>query len=630
MSTPPVRTLSVARLPAICLTLIALGALGTALTMRVPESKNKGTFWSDESTYAAMAYSLAFDGDITYERHDLERIYAAGYASGPAGVFLVRNPENGRIYFAKAFVYALVAAPFVRLLGDNGFFVLHALLLAAMFAAGYLYLLRVAAAGLAALYTVLYVLGSVAALYFFWLTPEWFNLSLVFLATFFWLYKERPPAWHGPTATTVGAGPAWLRAPSTDFLAAMLYGLAIYSKPPNAILLLPLLAWQAYRGRWLRGFALGLTATMIIAALFGATWLAIGDWNYMGGDRKTFHSGTGYPLQTPDIGFEDVGISMVTNLSDYAERIPEAGNLARDLIYIWIGRNGGMIPYMFPAVLALLLFLVSSRGRERMWSPHAFLAAGFLLEVVAIVIVVKTNWIGGGGTVGSRYFVNAYPAAFFLLPATASLGPALAIGIVWSTFVAQIVMSPFFSSFNPSFHTKRLPYTLLPVELTMLHDLPFNVHARSRLVEFDSPATFDAYFIDDETYRKERPDATGFWLGAAHEAEVILRTREPIDTITLRLRNRGRPNRAIVRMGGHVFDRALEPDERIEIVLPAGRAHLYKDMFLYRFSVYSETGGMPMFDSVEPGQAAEISTDKRPLGLLVEPSVQPARPLRGS
>ena len=52
-------------------------------------------------------------------------------------MFLVRNPDNGNLYFAKAWVYSAFAAPFVLLFGDNGFFVLHALLLAAMLAVGH-------------------------------------------------------------------------------------------------------------------------------------------------------------------------------------------------------------------------------------------------------------------------------------------------------------------------------------------------------------------------------------------------------------------------------------------------------------------------------------------------------------
>ena len=45
--------------------LAALLLVGFAVT--VPVAAHKGGFFSDEATYYAMAYSLAFDGDIRYE-----------------------------------------------------------------------------------------------------------------------------------------------------------------------------------------------------------------------------------------------------------------------------------------------------------------------------------------------------------------------------------------------------------------------------------------------------------------------------------------------------------------------------------------------------------------------------------
>src|SRR5258705_240041 len=41
----------------------------------------------DEATYVSMALSLAYDGDLTYQRRDLERFYGL-YQQGPEGIFL--------------------------------------------------------------------------------------------------------------------------------------------------------------------------------------------------------------------------------------------------------------------------------------------------------------------------------------------------------------------------------------------------------------------------------------------------------------------------------------------------------------------------------------------------------------
>src|SRR6266446_4881424 len=95
----------------------------------------------DEATYVGMALSMAYDRDLAYERGDLERFWGL-YQRGPEGIFLKRgkqmrvrvdlsppflhvrrlpDPRTDRLYFGKAFIYSVAAAPFVRLLGMNGF-----------------------------------------------------------------------------------------------------------------------------------------------------------------------------------------------------------------------------------------------------------------------------------------------------------------------------------------------------------------------------------------------------------------------------------------------------------------------------------------------------------------------------
>src|SRR6516225_3153885 len=103
----------------------------------------------DEATYVSSGLSMAFDGDLTYERKDLERFFGL-YRAGPEGIFLKRgkrlrlhadgtppfvhlvklpDPRTDRLYFAKALLYGVVAGPFVRVFGLYGFLVLHVLLL---------------------------------------------------------------------------------------------------------------------------------------------------------------------------------------------------------------------------------------------------------------------------------------------------------------------------------------------------------------------------------------------------------------------------------------------------------------------------------------------------------------------
>ncbi|HMJ85497.1 MAG TPA: hypothetical protein VK504_20085, partial [Vicinamibacterales bacterium] len=84
-----------------------------------------------------------------------------------------------RLYYSKSFIYPLAAAPFVFVFGTNGFLVLHALLLALNLLVAYTFIVARGSAPRAALaYAVAFLAASVVPVYFVWLTPELFNVSL--------------------------------------------------------------------------------------------------------------------------------------------------------------------------------------------------------------------------------------------------------------------------------------------------------------------------------------------------------------------------------------------------------------------------------------------------------------------
>ena len=135
---------------ALALTAVILFIIGMAAAISVDVVRDAYDIKGDESTYVAMTLSLAHDGDLSYQRRDLERFWGI-YKKGPEGIFLKRGkqfrvrlrasppfvrvynetpePRSDRLYFAKAMIYPVAAAPFVRLLGMNGFLVFHVLLL---------------------------------------------------------------------------------------------------------------------------------------------------------------------------------------------------------------------------------------------------------------------------------------------------------------------------------------------------------------------------------------------------------------------------------------------------------------------------------------------------------------------
>ena len=207
------------------LLLCGYGALG--LTVNFPRAT--GGIFSDEATYYMMAHSLVEDGDLTYRREDLVRVWRE-FPTGPSGLFLKRgedildaglmlrppffwtrtqpDPDPTRLFYGKSFIYSLFAAPFVLVFGTNGFLVFHALLLALVAWCGFLFLHARMRATVAALLTGGFIMASVVPVYYVWITPELFNFSLALLAYFCWLYKEVARPQHRTSGTR------WLR-PST-------------------------------------------------------------------------------------------------------------------------------------------------------------------------------------------------------------------------------------------------------------------------------------------------------------------------------------------------------------------------------------------------------------------------------
>ncbi len=109
--------------------------------------------------------------------------------SGPEGIFLKRG-SDGRIFYAKAYIYPLVAAPFIWLFGTNGFLVLHALLMTLCFACAYAFLAARSHPAAALIFAFAFLFVSLVPIYMVQLGPDFFIFAIVLIGYFFWCYKE--------------------------------------------------------------------------------------------------------------------------------------------------------------------------------------------------------------------------------------------------------------------------------------------------------------------------------------------------------------------------------------------------------------------------------------------------------
>lgn len=625
---------------------IALGALGFALSVDLPAA-SRG-FKGDEATYYSLAHSLARDFDFEYRREDLVRVWEE--LPGPEGIFLKRgrsvdlqlagrfpfvelakgpDPDPNRLFFAKSYIYPLVAAPFVWLVGTSGFLVLHALLLALDFGAAYRFLVaRRVPEGVAAGYALAFFGASVVPVYFVWLSPELFNLSLAMYAGFFWAYKEaareRP---IGP-----GRVERFLRSDGSDLAAAVLVGLATFSKPPHVMLVLPILAMAALRRRWWHGLATGVVFAAVTGALFLGNLAITGDVNYQGGDRKTFYGRpapgstyvgpAGFPFASPQETFETTGLDRATD--EVPVDVLVTGDTFRvfrhNVWYFLVGRYSGLVPYFFPGVWSVLLFLLAKRRRE-VWQ---WLVLGTLAATAAgLLLYMPYTYSGGGGPIGNRYFIAFYPWLLLMTPPITSLAAPVVAGAVGLLFVAKLVFNPFAVSRDPGVAAMAGPLRALPIELTTINDLAVSADAnRSRLPLGGTPPV-RAYFPDDHAFT---PEGDRFWVRGRSSADVILRapTRArgdgravPLRIVALEiaLTNGAAANRVTVDTGAERRTVALAPRETtsVRLAMPHGvpyKPWQYPTNYAYRVRIGSSAGFVPFFE--EPG-----STDGRFLGVMV-------------
>jgi hypothetical protein len=606
----------------------AIGVVLIAWALSVDFAQASGGFAGDAATYYTLGHSLAHDLDFEYRRDDLVRVWKE-FPSGPEGIFLKRG-AGGRIYYAKAYIYPLVASPFIWLFGTNGFLVLHALLMTICFACAYAYLSARSHPVAALIFAIAFLFVSVVPIYMVQLTPDYFLFAIVLIAYFFWCYKEA--AGPAPIAPAMSWRTRWLLAPRSDVVAAALLGVATFAKPTNIGLIMPLMVSAALRKQWGRGTKISGVFAAAAIALFALNIAVTGDWNYQRGERKTFYGagdGTftgGFPYQNDASTFDSVGSDRVGGGSFGVLFTRDAllEVLPHNVVYFLFGRHTGFLPYYFPGLMAVLLFLIATRDRA-MWQ-WLTLAAGVMTAIV-LLIYMPFTWNGGGGPVGNRYFLGTYGIFLFLVPPMqAAIAGLLTMGLS-ALFVSTLISGPFFATRNPAEHAKSGLFTRLPTELTMVNDWPVNnVPSRIRQPLGGDPPVL-AYFLDDNAYNREN-DA--FWVKGESTADILLRARiKPeadvagvevarslhIQKLTAILESGPRPNRVVISTGGDrkVVDMEPSSQQTVELAMPHGMPYKYDPRFptnyIYMVTISSSTGFVPMFENG--------ANDSRFLGVMV-------------
>ena len=554
----------------------------------------------DEATYVAMALSAAHDGDLVYEARDVRRFFRI-YQSGPEGIFLKRGAgerdRRGRLYFGKAFVYSLFAAPFVRVAGLNGMLLFHVVLLAGMLLAACVFLAARAPDGTALAWSAAFFGVSIVPLHALFLSSDFFHVACVSFAFFLWFYKDvAPPPGRGRWA-------AWLRGPGADVAAAVVLGLATFSKPTHVFLILPPLVLAFSRRRTRLAVTVAAVFAATVAAGFALNAAVTGDWNYQGGDRRTFYGR--FPFESPDAAFDDLGISMTTNeiVVEAASARELLSTFAANLGYFLAGRHFGFLPFFFPGLVAAALFLAAG-GERRPWQWATLGVVA--LTAAGLCLYMPYSWSGGGGPPGNRYFLSVYPVLLFLTPPLGSFAPAIVAWAGGALFTAHVLVNPFVAAKQPYRIAERGLLRALPVELTMVDDLPVALDVGRHRIPYDTDPALMLSLLDQNAYR---PDTLEFWVAGRRRADVVVRSPTRLASVSATLRSPVQ-NRVTIRLGGDEATVDLSPGVTAEVSLTPDGVPA-RGRWAYLLSVHPRAGFTPRL-------AGQGAPDNRFLGVLVK------------
>ena len=172
-------------------------------------------------------------------------------------------------------------------------------------------------------------------------------------------------------------------------------------------------------------------------------------------------------------------------------------------------------------------------------------------------------------------------------------------------FVAHILVDPFVAAKRPWLNAQQGPLRVLPVELTLVNDLPVRLdQGRSRISHGEDPELL-LYYLDENAWRPEPP---GIWVAGRARADIIVRTNPPVSTMEVTLRS-PIANTVTVTVDGSRRIAMLSPNETFTMRFPVSGVHARGAQ---SFVVQVETD-----DGFVPRLRDATSNDGRYLGVAV-------------
>ena len=542
--------------------------------------------FADEAIYHAMTLSLAYDRDLKYESKDLYRFYKE-YPLGPRGIILKQTEESKDIIYAKFPIFSLIAAPFYRVFKTNGYLILNSL---AWLSTIYLLYAWWGKTRNALILSIITMVCCSSFNYIFWIHPE---TIAAFLTTFFLAL------WRGLSLS------AKLSKYRSFLISASLAILCSFKPQMLLLALCPLISWSIHR-QWRKISSSTIYFLLCIVVLASLIYGLTDSLSPYSGNRKIFTQN--FPFDGPDKSFDSSGDSWSTSDTSF---VFETNVFIQNLVYFWTGRFTGVIWYFPLAIVSLFLFFKMSKD------TYGKILLPVLMSVVLVqIILIPSNYHGGGGALGNRYFVVYYPAFFLLLPSIPRESIIKIAGIAASILTGIFIVHPFTTSYQPGIVSYSRLHTNLPVEWTLTGSFPiFSPHYRR--VKFDDFNGY-FYFLNQNNFP---PESCGVWIKGDSTSDCLIETLEEYSFIELKMKTIFPKNRIILTTQGDSVELRIENTEpktaRIQLGNPYEQTDLYgRRRYIYTLRINTERGMIPVLELDH--------SDDRFLGVYIQPfSVTP-------
>lgn len=536
-----------------------------------------GGFISDGASYFSIIQSLAYDFDLEYTRVDIKRIRQRFWA-GPIGLFLKRAGD-GKIYFSKSFVYPLFAAPFFRIFDVNGILLFNGLMLFLSILMAYRLLSQYHPAKHSLPFAALFILATVVPVYIWWIQADLFNFFMMFSGLFFFFYPFKNPRWV--------------------YLSAVFFAAAVFSKPTNIVPIGIVYLILLKRKQWKRFLLLSLLSVVICSAFLMFNYTQTGEWNYMGGERRTFHGK--YPYEKPENKFED-GYKM--SADDYWQRFYLSPQMVLfNIFYYFFGRFTGMFIYFFPACFILILFFFQKKIPED-W----FILTAIFTGILVYIILDPGDYFGGCGSVGNRYFLNIFPLFFFLGFKNRIFKFAVIPAVAALIFLSGIYMDSLYHSTPVRSAGISFPIKLFPPEKTQYQSLQSNENPRAFGKLFrHGEKKYWVHFINDHYWPIEE---NAFWTHSDRTAELFVAIPGKFREFEIMIKNSPLENRVILQIEHQRKVLRLKPNQESVVKFKNLNGLKIKNRRVYLVKVRSERSYCPFF-------ADDKNEDRRQIGVNV-------------